>query len=661
MAAGSIVKPPVEDSYELQLTKIREKIKRQFLEIINCLKAREAELLRELDKFLATYHSYKSQVEILDAKKLSIERSNELHELDILTIPLRPIQKLVSPPLITDYPDEPPTIHLVCDNRSLIAECDKLGHLVDRVESSVDYKSKTQPIVSVCDRGEGVDQLNGPYGLAIDDKTGNIYIADQWNNCVKVFDSSANCLSKIKEVQGDGVMNYPTSIAICGDRILISQSNNCILNYELDGTFKSKIGKYIKGGLDSIEPLGLTFDKSNEDIYVCDNSNNRILVVTKYLVFKSQFGGDDLKQPLDIKLSADYIYVLDESNPCIHLFDFDYTLKKKVISRGTGKQVTNPCNFFIDNSNYILVSDCDCNCIAIFNPKFELIHKIQVSGSPMGVTLDDKDRVIVVCQVDKENNRKIALERRRSVLKEELTSSLIDSIGGFPHSVGSKNRNSQSLADPKKFQFVCDDKKLFAEVNNLGRLVEVMTSKINYKSKIQPVVSLCEKGNRTNELNDARGVIVDVRTGNIYVADQLNNCVKVFDSSGNYLFKFGGNHCTLCYKLDGEFISKIGKSGKGEVEFNNPLALTINRENQEIYICDYYNNLIQVLSSEFKFKSQFGKYTLKFPHDIKISEKYVYILDESNPCRHLFDSNLILQRNAISRGKGNQIPNSYYF
>ena len=31
------------------------------------------------------------------------------------------------------------------------------------------------------------------------------------------------------------------------------------------------------------------------------------------------------------------------------------------------------------------------------------------------------------------------------------------------------------------------------------------------------------------------------------------------------------------------------------------------------YICDYYNTLIQILSEEFSFKSQFDKDTLKQP------------------------------------------------
>ena len=110
--------------------------------------------------------------------------------------------------------------------------------------------------------------------------------------------------------------------------------------------------------------------------------------------------------------------------------------------------------------------------------------------------------------------------------------------------------------------------------------------------------------------------------------------MKVFASAGNYLLKFGaskmnyprglaisedrilicqGNHCILNYKLNGEFISKIGRQGLGELEFNNPLSLTMDELNGDIYVSECGNNRIQVLYKDFSFKSKFGKNSLKAP------------------------------------------------
>ena len=52
-----------EDTYELELSRVREKIKSKFDEFTDCLKARESELLRELDNILASYLSYRSELE----------------------------------------------------------------------------------------------------------------------------------------------------------------------------------------------------------------------------------------------------------------------------------------------------------------------------------------------------------------------------------------------------------------------------------------------------------------------------------------------------------------------------------------------------------------------------------------------------------------------
>ena len=56
----------------------------------------------------------------------------------------------------------------------------------------IDYKSKVHSVVSVCERGKGIDQLNNLRGVTVDNttRTGMIYVADNGNNCVKVFDNT---------------------------------------------------------------------------------------------------------------------------------------------------------------------------------------------------------------------------------------------------------------------------------------------------------------------------------------------------------------------------------------------------------------------------------------------------------------------------------------
>ena len=384
-----------EDNYELELSRVRENIKSKFVGFIDCLKARESELLRELDNILASYLSYRSELEKVSEKKIEIEEFISLHRNRIQSSHMKSIHGNVISQLNTELksietPTEPKMVTLECDSNKLFAELNKLANLTRKLRSGIDYKSKKQPLVSVCEKGKGMEQLNYPEGVTVDNKTGNIFIADCSNNCVKVFDSTGKCLYKFGDNKGEGRMCYPRGVAICGDRILITQESHCILNYQLNGKFISRIGREGKRELEFNAPFGLTIDESNGDIYICDYYNNRIQILSTEFCFKSQFG----------KLSKEYICVLDASNPCLHLFSYNHILQKSVISRGTGMQVLNPWYFFIDPSDNILISDRVSNSILIYSPQFQLFHKISVSNSPMGVTVDTQGRLIVVSQSD---------------------------------------------------------------------------------------------------------------------------------------------------------------------------------------------------------------------------------------------------------------------
>ena len=393
-----------EDNYELELNRVRENIKSTFGELIVSLKARESELLRELDNILASYLSNRSELERVNEKKTALETTKALLQTQISTSPIKSFHENLIAQVNTELksieiPIEPQKVTFECDHNKVLSELNKLANLTKKVRSGIDYKRKKQPLLSVCEKGKGMEQLNNPDGVTVDNKTENIYITDSSNNCVKVFDSTGKCLYKFGDNKGEGKMCYPRGVSICGDRILITQDSHCILNYELNGKFISRIGREGKGELEFLNPFGLTIDESNGDIYICDFHNNRIQILSKDFSFKSQFAKDTLKYPRDVKLSKEYIYVLVASDPCLHLFSYNHILQKSVISRGTGWRLDS-CYFFIDHSDNIIISDPDSNSILIYSPQFQLIHKISVSNSPMGVTVDTQGRLIVVSQSD---------------------------------------------------------------------------------------------------------------------------------------------------------------------------------------------------------------------------------------------------------------------
>ena len=253
-------------------------------------------------------------------------------------------------------------------------------------------------IINVCNRGTGDEQLNYPRGVTVDHNTGSIYVADYSNNCVKVFDNTAKYLFKFGNGKGEEKMSYPIGLLICGNRVLVSQINGYIQVYELDGKFVSRFDSHGNGKLQFNIPSGLSTDEYNGDIYICDYLNNRIQIISENFEYKSEFGKYILHYPRDVKLYKDNIFILDASNPCLHIFNKDIVLQKSVVTRGEGQQVVYPWFFCIDKFGSILISDRNSNSILILSSEFEFIRKISVSEYPMGITMDKVDRVIVVCQ-----------------------------------------------------------------------------------------------------------------------------------------------------------------------------------------------------------------------------------------------------------------------
>ena len=206
------------------------------------------------------------------------------------------------------------------------------------------------------------------------------------------------------QIEGEGKMTFPKGVTISGDKVIVSHRNlmckdyHPILHYKLNGQFVSRISG--KGKRKLICYINLLIDDTNGDIYTCDHNNNRIQILSQDFRSKSKFGKDILKSPRDVKLSKEYIFVLDESNPCLHQFSYNHILLKSVISRGEGMQVINPWNFFIDQTDNILISDYGSDSILIFSPQFQLFHKISVSNNPVGITVDNSDRIIVVCDAN---------------------------------------------------------------------------------------------------------------------------------------------------------------------------------------------------------------------------------------------------------------------
>ncbi|KAI6649861.1 NHL repeat containing protein [Oopsacas minuta] len=197
----------------------------------------------------------------------------------------------------------------------------------------------------------------------------------------------------------------------------------------------------------------------------------------------------------------------------------------------------------------------------------------------------------------------------------------------------------------------------------------------DYNAKQLPTAYCCKRSDNKapGELNCPRGIAVLNQTGDIYIADYCNDRVQVFSCNGDYLFIFSEKmnkpigicisqnivvvtqlfgHCINMYELEGKLIKSVGSKGDGEVQFYYPLGLDVSDRNINVYVCDSWNKRVQILTQELKFHSMLGIDLFEYPRDVKVARDRVLVLDGSDSCMFVFNSDHVLTNRLITRGDG---------
>ena len=158
--------PPIsisEDNFVIELNRVKESIITKFREISEHLDERKSEFLRQIDTILASYQTYKREFQTANEKKKALETTKAFHQNQLANSPVKSVHDdfidLINTQLKSIVtPKQPKLVGFVCDKKKLLSEVNELCKIVERV-SEIDYKRKTQSIISVCDRGTGNEQL----------------------------------------------------------------------------------------------------------------------------------------------------------------------------------------------------------------------------------------------------------------------------------------------------------------------------------------------------------------------------------------------------------------------------------------------------------------------------------------------------------------------
>ena len=375
---------------------LRDQIESHFDYLVDKLNARKKELLDELDRKVAELLAEQEATEkLINDYEYEFSR-NEFESEFLKSFHERSLKQRTEELKELNYHRTKDIIYFEWDI-DMVRDLDKFGKI--EFKEKVNYLNKTTPVIRASSFGGERGEIK-PCGVTVDKKSDNIFVADCGNGRVQVFDSKGKYLYKFGENE-PGKMNHPFGIAIYDDRLYVSQLySKCVNIYDVKGSY---IGRFGNSGIESEtinNPTGLAISHINGDIYVCDMDKGIVFVYTNKLKYKSSFGKGKLSYPWDIAVTPERIYVLDQGNPCVHIFNTDYSYSHSIVSRGTNGQVEHSRFFTIDLEDNIVISDRDRHFISIFTYDGKLIHEIgKGSGMfylPLGIVIDNMNRIIIV-------------------------------------------------------------------------------------------------------------------------------------------------------------------------------------------------------------------------------------------------------------------------
>ena len=174
-------------------------------------------------------------------------------------------------------------------------------------------------------------------------------------------------------------------------------------------------------------------------------------------------------------------------------------------------------------------------------------------------------------------------------------------------------------------------------------------------------------------------------SGNLLVADSVGGALFLFGPSGEFLGTFGDNtldrpvgvavdpdgrifvadagaHQVVVLAPDGEEITRIGRRGTGQGEFNFPTYVALDREGR-LYVSDSLNFRVQVFDADFQPERIIGSKGdlpgyFSQPKGIAVDpEGHIYVIDAQFEAVQIFDE---MGRLLMAFGQEGDAPGEFW-
>ncbi len=248
--------------------------------------------------------------------------------------------------------------------------------------------------VIISNSGNGATQYYTPYGLAVDPRNGNIFMADTDKYTIDVYSETGSFVrSWGAKGSGPGKYLYPSRVAVSSTgRVYVADTwdNNIVMTTDT-GAELGQFGSFGTAAGQFKQPHGMALD-ADDNLYVVDTNNFRVQVFDPNGVYLRSWGAKGTTPGLfagdmrgiAIDKANGWVYIVDGEGNRVSKFDLqgNYLLRWGSNGHGNGQFADGGREITVDGDGNVWVGDMPNWRAQKFSPTGVYLDQVPETPAP---------------------------------------------------------------------------------------------------------------------------------------------------------------------------------------------------------------------------------------------------------------------------------------